>query len=284
MKNLFKVIRVNRWHVAGSGRGLFLFVAFALVLGLVLSAKPAQAQDANRLEFEVAVLPELLQFELLLSKPSFLVIAMQSAGVPASSASRVITHTAQRFEFRNVQLRFVEKKDSIYRYAVAASLPGVLANAPRLEIPLTVDLSQAKGGKVLVSLSGPIQKVISSELADKIRFKAQYAANQQVQAQLLSYLQGLAKAKGANLQPDLFLESIALDANNLSTRGSATACREPGDAEPLAEQVNLILTLLIWFVLLPLFLVGYRLIATRRKRQELVRHKGKTKPLSEITL
>jgi len=104
-----------------------------------------------------------------------------------------------------------------------------------------------------------------TELIDRIRLKTRLIANPAAQRQMLEYLNGLADGTTASTDNQALIEAILLEAYNKSGGLRMPLGRDVGDAVPLSDQWLLILTLAIWFVVVPVILFVQRRRQARQR-------------------
>lgn len=248
-------------------RALFAAAIRCLLLAwFTCAASWAQSSSNGGIQFDVPVLAGLQRHADLLGYPAYLAVAMETNGFNPSHASRVIILGARKLEFRNLTLQFTGRKGSAFSYEAAVKWPGSSGDQNLLAIPILVDIAELPRGKIRVRLSPPLSGLIPEEIAGKIRFKAQYVADEEVQRKMLEYLDALADKtpKGGGVAG--LLELVMFDAYNRGSGPAAPGARERGDAEPLSDQLYLIATLAIWFIIVPAALLLRRLWARPRAR------------------
>ncbi|MBM3560993.1 MAG: hypothetical protein FJX53_14175, partial [Alphaproteobacteria bacterium] len=179
-------------------------------------AGPAATQTSrgDAMRFDVPVNPKLERYAFLFAHPAYAAIAMESAGVPPSAASRVRAVNGQTIEFCDVVLRHAGSKGAVHDYEAGLRLPGRPAGQGTLALPIRVDATTLAQGRVSVVVSLPLAGLLPAEVADKIRFKAQYSADEVTQGRVLAYLDELSQRAPAGTGAAGVLEAIALDAYN----------------------------------------------------------------------
>src|SRR5450759_2207347 len=245
--------------IAGNRSRLF-FSAASLWLIVMLSSM-AQAADngtaANVVSFEIAVIPNVNRYLELLAYPAYVAVALENNGLNPINSSRVIIRDGQTLQFRNVVVRYLERKDAVYRYEALIEWELGVTQAS-FKMPIEIDVAAISKDSISVRVYPPLAKLFPEELVDLIRIMVQSIATPEAQKKMLDYLDELAKKQRAESGVYGLIEQIMIHAYN-QTAGSPSASvgREPGDAEPLSDQVLLLITLMIW-VVAPLTLLGWR--------------------------
>ena len=231
-----------------------------IFLGAPLSA---YAQNAARIEAVIPVRPEFTKYADLFAAPSYALVALDNIGASPLTGGRITIQDAASFRYRVVEARFTGRKDAVYRYegkiewnlaVTTAALSGVME----------LDTARLADGTVALKVSFPLAGLLPEELVERIRAKLALIGEPKRQDALLAYLAALQQRIDAAPapKPTLF-ELILIDAHNQSIATGSTV-REPGDAEPLSDQMFFIVTLAIWFVLVPAALIWRRRWLRRR--------------------
>jgi hypothetical protein len=219
-----------------------------IALVVAMSVAGSSARGADDIVFNLATIPALQRYSDLLEQPGYVAVAMENNGLSPSLASKLkIADRGRSAEIRDSVIRFVGKKGSVYAYE-ASYLLG-LGDA-KISFPVSVDIAQLSSGAVKVSLSPPLAGMIPKQLIDRMQIKVRAVASQGAQQKLIEYLDE--SSRGGNL-----VETILLDGYNRS--GPPLARGDVGDAAPLSDQWMLLLTLAIWLVIVPGFLIVRRL-------------------------
>ena len=226
-----------------------------LLIGVVFSA---EGQDAS-LRFELPTLPGLQRHVDLLDQPGYVAIALENNGLSPSVSSKLkVSDHGRSAEIRNAAIRFAGKEGTTYNYEASVQLG--LGDA-KLSMPVKVDVSGIGSGKVVVTLTPPLATFIPREVTDRLRIKLQLIANVNAQQRVLDYFDALSKQSPTK---QAVVEAILLEGYNKGGGLFRPGGRDVGDAVPLSEQWLLLLTLGIWLIVVP----GYLLYArVRRSRQ-----------------
>lgn len=237
----------------------------AAALFLCLAWPFVHAAEGDSIRFEVPVLPALQKYADLLLVPGVLAVALENNGLSPSMSSKLQIHEGGRaLEIRNAKLRFVSRREAIFTYEASVTLDLGVSES-RLSFPLAIDLSQVAAGKALVTLSPPMARLFPNELVDRIRIKTHLIANASAQQKVLDYLARLSKERPVGAAASMLIEPILVDAYNKGGTVGHAGGRDVGDAIPLSDQWLLLLTLLVWVVLVPGFLLIQRIRAVRAK-------------------
>lgn len=238
------------------------YCAFALAMFV---CTPGQAEPARRdsLQFDVKVISGVERHLAFLAYPSYLAVALENNGIKPSNTGRVKIVDGKTLQFRNALVQFIEQKGTVYRYQGRVEWDlGVKQVA--FTVPAEVDTASLSSGKLTVRVYPPLAKLFPQALLDRVGLKIQTLADTEVQKKMLGYFDGLAK-QNRNSEPriDGMLNQILVEAYNGSNR-QGVSCAEPGDAEPLSDQLLLFASLLIWFVVGPVFIWLYFRAKRRR--------------------
>jgi hypothetical protein len=205
---------------------------------------PAAAIAADAVEFDLRAIPALQRYVDLLEHPGYIGVVLQNAGLSTGQSKLKLGPEGRTAEVRNAQVRYLNKNGTVYNYE-AGYLTGV--GDTKITFPVAVDVAPLAAGKIKVKVNLPLSSLLPGDIRERIKLKAQVLGDTGAQQKVLKYLQGVSAE--SNLA-----EAILLDAYNRSG-GPAVPGRDAGDAVPLSDQSMLILTLLIWFVVVPVVLV-----------------------------
>ena len=216
-----------------------------------LGALAPAARGENEIRLDLPVVPAVRQYVDLLPYPAYLAVAMENNGIGLSQAGRVKVLDSHSLLIRNISVKYVGRKGPVFSYEATVDWPGFSTEA--FSIPVDIDLSDAPGGRVRIALRPPLAKLLSQEIIERIQLKIHTLADVAVQQKMLAYLDALSSGTREGARGAMF-ERILIDSYN---RGGAFAAagKEPGDAEPLSDQVLLIITLIIWLVIAPVALL-----------------------------
>jgi len=228
----------------------------------------AFSHAANEIRIEIPVMPALERYADLLAFPGIFGVALENNGLSPSMSSKLqVKQLGRVLEIRNGALQYKSKKGAIYTYEAALTL-NLGVSESKLAFPVTVDLAQFSTGKVVVTAVPPLANLFPSELTDRIRIKASLIANAAAQQKMIEYLDGLAKlAPAGSTGGAVLIEPILIDAYNKGSGPTALGGRNVGEAVPLSEQWMLLLTLAIWFLMVP----SYLLVRRMRVRRDEIR-------------
>lgn len=234
--------------------------AATALLAILLALVSAAGQAGNELKFEIAVLPGFQRHVPLLEYPGYIGILLENNDLPPTLSSRmVIRQRGREVAAKNVVIRYKSKQGNSYAYDADVSLG--LGKAS-IGLPVTVDVSALSAGKVVVAADLPLAVLISNEKRHRMQAKVAKLANAAAQRRILGYLDQ--RWERSAKDPTPLLEAILVDAYNRSG-GAGIARQDFGDAVPLSEQWMLLITIAVWFVLLPIALLVRRLRRHRAK-------------------
>lgn len=227
------------------------------------------AHAADEIRIEIPVMPALERYVDLLAFPGFFGVALENNGLSPSMSSKLqIRERGRTLEIRNATLRYDSKKAAIYTYEAAITL-NLGVSESKLAFPVTVDLARVSSGKIVVTARPPLASLLPAELTDRIRIKASLIANATTQQKMIEYLDGFSKTDSAGLEGiSALIELIMIDAYNKGGGPVVKGDRDAGEAVPLSDQWMLLLTLVIWLLIVPAFLLFRRI---RGRRNEMRR-------------
>lgn len=239
----------------------------AVLIGSGATAAPApgtKSTDLQGLRLELSVTPRLAPFTELLETPAYIAVALENSGnAPSMSAKPKILKLGHAVRVRYATLTFVSRKGLQFNYEAEIDASIGIATT-RLTIPVTVDASNVAKGKLVALLRPPMAGVLPDELRNRIQQRAQQMASPVLQEGVATYLERLAVAAGFSGKANALFVPLLIDSYNLEFKGVSAFGKEPGDAEPLSDQLMLIVTLLIWLVAVPLAIGAQAWRAKRR--------------------
>lgn len=228
----------------------------ALLLCLAAMVAPAVAADRQAVSFELEVLPAAKRYVELAAYPSYLAVALKNNGFSPSQSGMLILKDGRTLRFQYAELTFVRQDKGIFHYKTTLEWSfGV--GLSRFEIPAQIDMSKVGDGKVVVGFSPPLANLFPDKVTEGMRRRIQSLAAPAVQKRMLEYFDGLPSSKDSRIDTARMFERIMFDSHNLAAVAPGlSGAREPGDAEPLADQWMLLATLAFWLVIVPGFFAG----------------------------
>jgi hypothetical protein len=230
-----------------------------IVIGLLLVVSAGAAVEAAEVRIDLAVNPRIQPFVDFLETPAYIPAILENSGYGVAASVRPkILKRGKAVRVKNATLSFVDRKGLRFNYAAEIEV-NLGVSATRVSFPVSVDAAAVSKGRLLVVLSPPLAGALPEELVDRIQLRAQQMASPALQESVVSYLEGLAGSGFAGGVDTLFVQILS-DSYNLEARNAPASGREPGDAEPLSDQIALIITLAIWLLLVPagIFIWRYR--------------------------
>lgn len=232
-----------------------------LVAIFLATASPAAfPADGKReaLRFELDVQPEAKRYVELAGYPSYLAVILQNNGFSPSQSGRIIIENGRSLRFKNAVVTFVREEKGVFHYNAIVEWSIGIAES-KFDLPVEADMSGIGNGKVSIRIYPPLAEMFPQELTERISLKLQSVASAAVQQRILEYLDGASGAAGGGrLDLPALFERILIDAYNLpAVAPGLSGGREPGDAEPLSDQILLLITLFVWIVA-PLAWIGWR--------------------------
>jgi hypothetical protein len=233
-------------------------VAIAVGLVVTIHAAHGLAQaPRTALQFQVPVVPDVVRHVDMLTVPAYLALALENNGFQPSMSSRLVVKDRQTFQIKDGFVRYKGKKGAIYSYDAGVFVSLGITDK-EITVPVEVDTSTIRTGKLLVSAYPPLADILPNELIDKIEMKVASLASLPVQRKILTYLDDLTEREDAKVRGfDGVLEAIAFEAYNKSDKRTLGRSNS-GEAEPLSDQVLLLLTVAIWLIGFPVFLLVVR--------------------------
>jgi hypothetical protein len=229
-------------------------------------APGAEPRGAAPFEAQIPARPAFAKYIDLLAAPSYVLVALDNIQASPLSGGRITIQDPRSFRYRIIEGRFAGRKGSLYRYEGKLEWNLAVTTAA-LAAVMELDTARLADGTVLLRVQFPLAGLLPDELTERIRGKLALLGDMDRQDKLISYLAGLEKRIDAASAPKpTMAELILIDAHNQSI-ASGSVVREPGDAEPLSDQVALIATLLIWLIAVPATLVLRRRWLTRRAKR-----------------
>jgi hypothetical protein len=240
---------------------------FALVLFLAAIVSPVAAAQREAVSIELEVLPAAKRYVDLAAYPSYLAVALKNNGFSPSDSGLLILKDGHSLRFKNAELTFIKQDKGVFHYSAAVEWSFGIGQS-KFEIPAQADLSKVGDGKVVVRFFPPLAQFFPEKVTDGLRLKIQSLAAPAAQKRMLQYFDGLPGSKDGRLDTARMFERIMLDAYNLAAVAPALlGAREPGDAEPLADQWMLLATLAFWLVIVPGFFVARAAWRMRKARK-----------------
>ena len=221
----------------------FSYLTFFSNLNLIY----ANESNSN-LKFQIKVVENTSKFVDLLQYPSYLAVAFENSGIRATNAGRVILVDRENLQFRNVSVKFLEKKGGLIKYMSHIQWDLSMTKVT-IDIPFEIDLRRLDEKIVEVSFYPKGSALLPDALVQKMQMKILAVASLEAQQAIINYLQKISNKNKRGIEG--MLETILIDSYNLPVISSGDGCKEFGDAEQLKDQYNLLATILIWFLLLP---------------------------------
>jgi len=239
----------------------------ALSLSCCAAAVTAVAEQRDAVSFELEVLPGAKRYVELAAYPSYLAVALKNNGFSPSDSGLLILKDGHSFRFKNAALAFIRQDKGVFHYTTTVEWSYAIGQY-KVTVPVQADFSTIGDGKVRVSAFPPLGQLLPEGLTDRLRLKVQSLAAPAAQKRMLEYLDGLPGSKDGRMDTARMFERIMLDSHNLAAVAPGLAgAREPGDAEPLADQWMLLATLAIWLVIVPGFFVARAAWRMRKARK-----------------
>jgi len=232
----------------------------AVLLSAVLCLPgPAAGETRDAMSLEIPVLPEAQRHVVLLEYPPYLALALDNIGVKLIGSGKISILDANSLRYRGMVLRYVHRNGSVYSYEASLNWGiGTLA--------IEADISGLDKGKIGVRVFLPAAKLLPQDVTDRIQLKIRSLADLAVQRKILGYFDDLKKKSGPSSGMDTIFNLILVQAYNNQASIGSFASREPGDAEPLSDQLLLLITLAIWLVIVPIVAAGQYLWRKYRRR------------------
>lgn len=254
---------MNRPPIAATVRAMS---RFAVALFLALVASPVAVAQRDAVSFELEVLPAAKRCVELAAYPSYLAVALKNNGFSPSDSGLLILKDGRSLRFKNAELTFIKQHKGVFHYKTTIEWSYAIGQY-KVDVPVQADFSKMGDGKVLVSAFPPLGQLLPEGLTDRLRLKVQSLAAPAAQKRMLEYLDGLPGSKDSRMDTARMFERIMFDSHNLAVVAPGlSGAREPGDAEPLADQWMLLTTLAFWLVIVPGFFVARAAWKMRKAR------------------
>lgn len=236
-----------------------------IVAGLLFVVNAVAAAETSGVRIDLAVNPRILPFIDFLETPAFIPAILENSGYGVATSVRPkFLKQGKAVRVRNATLSYVDRKGLQFHYMAEIDV-NIGVSVTRLSFPVMVDAAEVSKGRMLAVVSSPIAGVLPEDLTDRIQLRAQQMASPGLQESVVSYLEGLAGRAGFTGNVDALFVPILSDSYNLEIKNAPATGKEPGDAEPLADQILLIVTLVIWLLVVPAGIAVWR-FRSRRAR------------------
>lgn len=246
----------------------FLVMLFVIVT-LSVSADDAR-HSSDAINFEIPVVSGVEKYTEFLSFPAYLVVALQNNGINASNLGRAVLEDSVTVKMNLLQLKYINKLDSVYSYEAELKWQSAVKEFV-FRIPIHVDASELADGLITARFFIPFAAHFPKELVARLRNRIAFFSDSKFQQKLIDYLDEVSTKVDpglgfAGLREALMLQSFST--RPIMTTAENCALEEPGDAVPLGEQVALIVTIVIWLVMLPIYSIA-RWFRNRSKNKRL---------------
>ena len=249
---------------------LIRLVASCLVASGAVFTNPCLPAEKNRdvISFNVSALPELRRHLDLFAYPPYLAVALENCGLKISKSNPLEIVDRTSVKIGNASVHFLSRKGLSFFYEVILNVSTGVGDVD-VRLPTEIDAKEIDSGMIAIRASPPMMNVITKGLMDRIAQKMGTASNSQSRLQsqklLVAYLDDLASRGTPPGRLDATLEGIMMDAYNriASAPRSYIPDKDVGEAEPLSDQLMLLATLFIWFVMVPL---GIAIARYRRRK------------------
>jgi len=154
-----------------------------VLLSLTGTATSSHGKD-NALQFQISVGKGFESFVDLLACPSYMALAPENNGLEFPLAGHPQIANARTVNFRIFSVRFLERKGSLFVYDAQLRLE--IAGTERLfKMPVTVNTSAVRTGKVLVTIHVSYTKLLPSTVARSIESAVENLSGDAIQEKLL---------------------------------------------------------------------------------------------------
>lgn len=226
-----------------------LIISFLTLTGL------AQARGGDEiLKFEIPISPDIAQYIFLLETPSYAALALQNSGLTLSLSKPLHILSRTTFEVGPGKIKYVNKKEGVFKYDVFLTLP----LGKQVVFSLEVDSDRLALGLLKIHLDLPLAGLIPREWIEKVESKLLALSNANAQKQLIDYLAKIDVKQNNKISQIDTLDRIAFDAY---VQAGLSSMEDAGSSESVSDQTMLIASIIIWLVCFPAFL-----IVVRRKR------------------
>lgn len=234
------------------------------LLFLVAGGVVAGDEPGDAMQFDITVLPGIERHLDLLPYPPYLAVALENNGIRPSNSGRPIITDDHSLRFKGATLRFVERKGRKFSYEAGIEWD-IAAKQITFKVPVEVDTTSLASGKLSLRFYIPLARFFPQTINERIKLKVQNLGAEPVQQKMLDYFDGLKKKEMPHGGTVGVLKQILVQGyNHPSGIVSHSVVCEPGDAEPLSDQVLLLATLVIWLVIVPLGIYLWRFFKHKR--------------------
>lgn len=202
------------------------------------------------LKHKIRVDPRMGQYVFLLKQPSYLAVALENIGVNVSLSGKLIPlddHTLQisNLTFGNQAnlptLQFLQQSGAMFNYR--ASFMGI-------DFPVSIDVSTLESRSVSVAIDTSLASYVPQQLSKAIEERIENLASDNVQKQVLNYLDGLAKSK-----PQGWSDKEWINAQIMLQGYKSQVLGKRSSSSNAASNFNWQILLLPWFVVVVLVIV-----------------------------
>lgn len=202
------------------------------------------------LKYKIRVDPRMGQYVYLLKQPSYLAVALENIGISVSLSGKLIPlddHTLQISNLTFVKqanspaLQFLQQDGATFNYR--ASFMGI-------DFPVSVDVSTLDSRSVSVVIDTSLASYVPQQLSKAIEERIENLASDNVQKQLLSYLDSLAKSK-----PQGWSDKEWINAQIMLQGYKSQVLGKTSSSSNAASNFNWQILLLPWFVVVVLVII-----------------------------
>ena len=234
------------------------FLALFFILYSSCAVLFADEENDGSLEFKIPIVPGANNYVEFLSSPAYLLVAMQNNGINPSNQGQAVLVDSKTVQMNMLELKYLEKIGSTYFYNVDLTWESAIKTFV-FHIPVEIDTDEMSAGSITARFFVPFASYFPEEFVTRLRNRIAFFSASELQYRLLDYLDNLRAtiepALGfSDLSEALMLQSFSIRPHLLTTADCVIP--EPGDSVSLKEQLALIVTIFIWFVIIPLSFFG----------------------------
>ncbi len=231
------IVKKYWFTVAFDRIGMRILAFIVLYMGFIPAQVTAESKAKTTTQFEITVLPDAKRHVDLLEYPPYLAVALVNNGINLGNWGDISILDRNTLQFKNAVVRFVERKGALYVYQCSLQW-NMETVRTSFKFFFEVDTAAIEEGKVVIRVFPRMAKLLPHTLTERFRGKIQSLASEEIQKTMLSYFDKLEEKRPEGSGDTGTFELILRQAYN----SHEWTKREPGDAEPLSDQLLLLAT------------------------------------------
>jgi hypothetical protein len=235
----------------------FKVLAFFFILYSSWGTVFADGGKDRSLDFKIPIVAGANNYIEFLSSPAYLLVALQNNGINPSNQGRAVLVDSKTVRMNMLELKYLETIGATYFFNVDLTWESPIKTFV-FHIPVEIDTDEILAGSITARFFVPFASYFPEEFVTRLRNRIAFFSASELQHRLIDYLDNLRTTVEPGLGFFGLREALLLQSFSISPHLSATpdaVISEPGDSVPLKEQLALIVTIVIWLVMVPLYLV-----------------------------